>query len=136
MHKFPVRKWLAVVVGCRLSVVKTNSIIRLDAKDILSFLGRKLTGNFTGEAGGRCAKRKQGSRVRHWVEKNSIKMYRKTAVCLRVETVINNPRDFKILRQGTRDGVGMVGWFVMSKDVRNLPRYAEISKGTLVPFDR
>ena len=46
----------------------------------------------------------------------------------RVETVINNPRDFKILRQGTRDGVGMVGWFVMSKDVRNLPRYAEISK--------
>jgi len=104
------------------------AITRLDAKDILSFLGRKPAGNFKGDVGGRCAKRKQGSRVRHWVEKNSIKMYRKTAVCLRVETAINNPRDFKILRQGTRNGVGMVGWFVMSKNVRNLPRYAEISK--------
>ena len=59
---------------------------------------------------------------------DSIKMYDKCSV-LRVETTINNPREFKVF--GTvqhRDGTESDQWKPMGKSISNLYRYAEVSK--------
>ena len=47
-------------------------------------------------------------------------MYDKSGCILRVETVINNPREFKVWRGGVREGQMIKGWFPMAKGVANL----------------
>ena len=66
-------------------------------------------------------------RVKHWVKSNAIRMYNKQPTLLRIETVINRPYEFKVRRPGQRKGRCVVDWFMMSKNVRNLPRYVEVS---------
>jgi hypothetical protein len=55
-------------------------------------------------------------------------MYDKWSV-LRIETVINNPRDFKILRFMTdRRGRRRARWMRMGKGVKNLWRYLQVGE--------
>ena len=61
---------------------------------------------------------------------NWIKMYDKFGCILRVETVINNPREFKVWRGGVREGQMIKGWFPMAKGVANLHHYARLSGAT------
>ena len=100
----------------------------LGAEDVLTFLGRKLTGHFQGEVlTDSKKKRVPGARVKHRMKENMIKMYDKFGCVLRVETVINNPREFKVRRQGKRNGELVVDWFPMAKGVAHMPRYLEVS---------
>lgn len=103
-----------------------HSIQCLGTKDILTFLGKKFDGRFKGDQINSMKKRYPGARVKHWVKKNWMKMYNKFGSVLRVETVINDPYRFKILRHGKRKGDLIYGWFPMGKGVANLYRYAEI----------
>jgi hypothetical protein len=96
------------------------------AEDVLTFLGRKLNGNFQGEVMNSFKKRWPGARVKHRMKGNWIKMYDKHGCVLRIETVINHPYEFKIRRQGIRQGERVIGWFPMAKCVSNLYRYAEV----------
>lgn len=98
------------------------------AKDVLTFLGKKLTGCFKGDVMARFTKRWPGSRIKHWCKQNWIKMYNKHGMILRVETGINHPYDFMIRRRGVRHGKSVMGWFPMAKRISNLYRYAEISQ--------
>ena len=51
-------------------------------------------------------------------------MYDKLGLLLRVETVINQPGEFKVLRDCEhRDGTTTLGWFAMRKGVGNLRHY-------------
>ena len=104
-----------------------QATLRWAASDILGFLGRKLDVRFTGECRTDMKRRHQGTRIKHWVNANAIKMYNKLPTLLRIETVINRPYEFKVRRPGIRHGRQVVDWFRMSKHVRNLPRYAEVS---------
>ena len=104
-----------------------HATLRWAASDILGFLGKKLDGRFSGECRTETKHRHQGIRVKHWVNRNAIKMYNKQPPLLRVETVINRPYEFKVRRPGIRKGQPVVAWFQMSKNVRFLPRYAEVS---------
>ena len=104
-----------------------HATLRWGASDILGFLGRKLDGRFTGECRTNTKRRHEGIRIKHWVNRNAIKMYNKQPILLRIETVINRPYEFKVRRPGLRKGKPVVDWFRMSKHVRNLPRYAEVS---------
>jgi hypothetical protein len=61
------------------------------------------------------------------MKQNWIKMYDKHASVLRVETVINNPYEFKVRRTGTRRGQEVVGWFPLPKGIAHLFRFAEVS---------
>ena len=78
------------------------SAIYFSASDVMSFLGRKLTGHFQGEVVTDQREvevpgtRVPGRRVKHRMKLNWIKMYDKRTV-LRVETVINNPEEFRVL---------------------------------------
>ena len=64
-----------------------------------SSIGRKLRGNFEGEIvsdRSSWACRMEGSRIKHRVKENWLKMYDKAGLVLRVETVINNPEEFRV----------------------------------------
>lgn len=98
--------------------------------DVFTFLGRKPDPRFQGEAVSDYKDRPVGCRVKFKLKSNSIKMYDKSSV-LRVETTINDPRDFKTF--GTvrhRDGTESECWKPMGKSIANLYRYAEISRAS------
>jgi len=106
-----------------------HSFLCCNASDVMKFLGRKLTGNFKGEIVTDIKRRPEGVRIRHRMKKNSIKMYDKWSV-LRIETTINNPREFKLYREVLRKGEKVMRWVPMGKSVFNLYRYAEVSKAS------
>ena len=105
-----------------------HATLRFSAEDVLTFLGRTLTGNFQGEVLNDYKKRQPGARVKHRMKNNGIKMYDKHGRVLRVETVINRPGEFKVRREVTRKGERMMEWTPMRKGVGNLWRYGEVSR--------
>lgn len=100
------------------------------AEDVLKFLGRKPHGNYQGEVLSDYKKRWPGARVKHRAKGNWIKMYDKQGRVLRIETVINQPREFKVRREGIRKGRKLTDWFPLCKGVANLYRYAEICRAS------
>ena len=88
-----------------------HAVVDFSASDILTFLGRKLTENFLGEVLTDCKKKREpGARVKHRVKENWIKMrfsdfWGKCGLVLRVETVINSPREFRVRRKRIPDKI-------------------------------
>ena len=108
-----------------------HASLKFSAADILRFLGRRLHGRFDGEVITDCKKdRWPGARVRHHMKQNVLKMYDKFALILRIETVINNPREFKVRRRRIRHGQPRMVWCPMNKGVSNLYRYQQVAKAT------
>jgi hypothetical protein len=108
----------------------------LSAEDVLKFLGRKLTGCFQGEMRTHVArvrshdgKRFEGVRVKHTMKSNLLKMYNKSRCIVRVETVINDPTEFRVRRwQENKRGPRRLCWQPLRKGVAWLWRYAEVSR--------
>ena len=75
-------------------------------------------------------KREPGARVKHRVKDNWIKMYDKFGLVLRVETVINSPREFRVRRKRIRKGQPTMVWCPMNKGVANLPSYQRVCRAT------
>jgi len=100
-----------------------HALRAFSAHDVMRFLGRKLHPSYQGEVVTRLRERPEGRCVRHWAGRNSLKMYDKLTV-LRIETTINNPRDFKILKQTEDEETWR--WSPMGKGVSNLWHYREI----------
>jgi hypothetical protein len=99
------------------------------AEQVMTFLGRKYRGTFQGEIKTQWHRREPGAAVKHWMKRNAIKMYDKDGRVLRIETVINDPTEFRVHRaQQKQDGREEIGWFEMSKGIANLYRYAEVSQ--------
>lgn len=96
-------------------------------EDIYTFFGRNLHHKSTKEVTGNTKRFIQGFRVKHYLDRNSIKMYDKHTV-LRVETTINHPRAFKIYKEVQRKGKQTKAWVPMGKAVSNLYRYAQIAR--------
>jgi hypothetical protein len=96
-------------------------------KDILGFLGRKWDRRFDGEVHTHYEDdRWFGTRIKHRMKSNWLKMYAKFARILRVETVINSPKEFWVYRtQPHRDGTSSVGYYPMTKNVASLVDYQE-----------
>jgi hypothetical protein len=87
--------------------------------DVMRFLGSKiLNGNFKGEVVSDYKKRPEGIRVKHWVNRNSLKMYDKKGCILRVEPTINNTRDFKVFYSKERQ-----------LERKNKPKWRKMKKG-------
>ena len=99
----------------------------LSAEDVLRFLGRKLDGRFQGEVHSHVGRRVEGVRVKHQMKSNRLKMYDKAAVVLRIETIINDPREFRVRRR--KRGGKELAWQPLCKGVAWLWRYAEVSRG-------
>jgi hypothetical protein len=106
-----------------------HACLNLSAQDILSFLGRRLHPRFDGEVLTDCKKdRWPGARIKHRVKNNWLKMYDKFGQILRIETVINNPREFKVRRQRHRQGRRRMVWCPMNKGVANFYHYHQVAR--------
>jgi hypothetical protein len=99
------------------------------ADDVVRFLGLKCRPQ-TGDLETRHARRPEGRRIKHRIRQNWLKLYDKWSV-LRVETVINNPSDFRVLRFETdRRGRRSGRWMRMNKGIYNLWRHVQIGEAT------
>jgi len=109
----------------------SHSTLCFGAKEVMNFLGRKLHGKFEGEIvsdlSSLVCRRTGGSRIKHRVKENWLKMYDKAGLVLRVETVINNPEEFRVRKHVLRNGKRHTEWVSMRKGVAYLFRYREVS---------
>ena len=105
-----------------------HATLTFQAEDVMKFLGRKLHGAFQGEIVSDLKHRVEGARIKHRAKRNWIKMYDKHGRVLRVETVINQPREFKVRRTSTFRGRTRIRWTPMPKRVAFLDRTERISR--------
>jgi hypothetical protein len=68
-----------------------------------------------------------GRRVKHRMIGNWIKMYDKFGSVLRIETVINQPAEFRVRRRVRRKDKRVTEWVPMRKGVAWLFRYRDVS---------
>jgi hypothetical protein len=104
-----------------------HAALDLSSEDVLQFLGRKLHPSLAEVMTN--TRRADGWRVKHRLARNWIKVYNRVSV-LRVETTINNPREFRVLRvfedeRGRRER----RWCEMNKGVANMWRYFQVGIG-------
>jgi hypothetical protein len=106
-----------------------HAVLHFSAQDILAFLGRRLHPCFDGEVLTDCKKdRLPGARIKHRVKNNWLKMYDKFGQILRIETVINQPREFKVRRFRLRHGRRHMLWCPMNKGVANFYHYHAVAR--------
>jgi hypothetical protein len=104
-----------------------HAMFQFGSEEVMRFLQRRTDKRFAGEVSSDLQRRVEGIRVKHRVEENSIKMYDKQGSVLRIETTINNPRRFKVHRQGWRQGKAVMKWLPLRKGIADLRRRAELS---------
>lgn len=108
--------------------------LNFDSGDVMRFLGHKAVtaagphGRFVGEVVSDQKRRVEGTRIKHRINGNWIKMYDKQGSVLRVETVINQTRDMKVFRAKEEDEDGPKSWQRLRKGVADIHRRAEISQ--------
>jgi hypothetical protein len=107
-----------------------HATLNMSSTDVLRFLGRKLHANLQAEVTTDTKGRQEGWRVKHRLARNWVKVYDKVSV-LRVETTINNPREFRVLRVFTDEaGQSERRWTTMGKGVANVWRYYQVGIGS------
>jgi hypothetical protein len=105
-----------------------HALLHFSAKDILTYLGRRLHKRFDGEVLTDCKMdRLPGARIKHRMKNNWLKMYDKFGLILRVETVINQPREFKVRRSCLRKNRRQMLWCPMNKGVANFYAYRSVA---------
>lgn len=109
-------------------------LISAQSSTVMRFFGKSVRdGKFRGRAPDEVStdlrKRYEGMRLKHCVNRNSIKMYNKAGSILRLETTINSTREFKVFRHPNDDHSRPAAWQKMRKGVSDLHRRAQISDG-------
>lgn len=101
------------------------ALLTFSPKKIFQYLGRKWHERFDGEVQTWYkTEREPGACLKHYLKKNWLKMYDKLGLLVRVETVINQPGEFKVFRECQhRDGSTSKKWLGMCKGVGNLHHY-------------
>jgi hypothetical protein len=101
------------------------ALLTFTPKKVFCYLGRKWHERFDGEVQTHYKSvREPGACIKHFMKKNWLKMYDKLGLLLRVETVINQPGEFKVFRECRhRDGSTTKGWLAMCKGVGNIHHY-------------
>lgn len=105
-----------------------------DSGNVLRFLGRPVTSsgaphpNFEGEVLSDYRRREEGVRIKHRVNRNSMKMYDKQGSALRIESTITDARDIKTYRALEGKPKKSLAWRRMRKGVCDLRQRAEFSQ--------
>ncbi len=114
-----------------------TSFFTFSSEDIYSFFERNINyiHHFTsGDIISDLINMYQGYRIKFKINKNQVKMYDK-GNHLRIEVTINNPKDFKIMKEKEKiinQKFEIVKeWVPMGKSISNLYRYAQISKSII-----
>lgn len=103
--------------------------LNYSSTEILRFLGRSghLQGNYDWDVETEYKRFYEGLRIKHWVDKNSLKLYDHLNVG-RVELTINDVEFFKVYRASQADPDGPLDWRSMRRSVADLYRRAEVSQ--------
>ncbi len=115
-----------------------TAIHAVKVDNIATFLGRKLTGQYQGEAGTNFHTGIEGTRIKHRMDKVSIKMYDKHGIVLRIETTANDVSFFKHYRWVEhRDGTDEMKLAPMKKNIYSLPALVKKNRKRLqiLPHD-
>lgn len=104
-----------------------HAIENFSSEDVMRFLQRRSNILFKGEVVSDVRKRAEGTRIKHRIEENSIKMYDKQDYVLRIETTINNPRRFRVYRDTVRNGEKTKAWIPMRKGIADIYRRVKLS---------
>jgi hypothetical protein len=110
-----------------------HGIQNMHSADVMRFLGYAVkasgcvSGKFAGEVRTHLKCREEGTRLKYQVKTNSAKMYDKHGN-LRLETTLNNVREFKTYRTAEGDDEGEKHWLKMRKGVADIQRRAEVSQ--------
>lgn len=132
-------EWATDIMFCDASTLDSlypslihHAITTFSCPDVLSFLGRKpkVHHAFRGEVGSDYKNRAEGVRIKHRLNLNSIKAYNKEGSILRLETTINDTKDFKVFRtkEGQQDGEQQ--WRCLRKGIADLHRRAQVSRAS------
>lgn len=104
-----------------------TAVTAVKAEQVATFLGRKLHGNFEGEAGSRFETRIQGTCIKHHMGEVAIKMYDKGGLILRIETTVNDVSFFKHYRKVEhRDGSSELKTAALKKSIYSLPALLDL----------
>jgi hypothetical protein len=104
-----------------------HAVMHMGAEQVMRYMGR------TGRVGIHDAvvtdrrRRSEGVRVKHWLNKNSLKMYDRGSV-LRDEATINEPKDFRVWRRAENKPQSKHQWRVLRRSVEDFGRRAEVSR--------
>ena len=105
-----------------------HAIENFSSEEVIRFLQRRTNIRFKGEVISDIRKRDEGTRIKHRIEENSIKMYDKQGYVLRIETTIDNPRRFKVYRNAVRYGKKTKAWIPMRKGIADIWRRIELCR--------
>ncbi len=109
----------------------STAIHTVKPENIATFLGHKLNGNYQDEMGNNYNIRIEGSRIKHTMGQNSIKMYDKFGKILRIETTTNNISFFKHYRPVEhRDGTTTNEQAGLKKNIYSLFPLMQILKSS------
>ena len=99
-----------------------------DSPSVMRYFGRRrLGGLYPNEIVSDYRRRYEGIRVKHFKNRNSIKMYNKSGSILRIETTISNTRDFKVFRHPDDNKNRPASCQKMRKGVSDLYRRCQTS---------
>lgn len=104
-----------------------HGILNLGCEQVMRFLGKQLNGCFGGEVVSDLRRGPEGVRLKHWVNRNSIKLYNCLNV-LRPETTIHDAEDLKVYRTPETRPDAPKAWYPLRRGVADLYRRAQISR--------
>jgi hypothetical protein len=105
-----------------------HSFLNYASMDVLRFLGRsRLHAGSGADIHSDVEAFEDSVRLKHWVNGNSLKLYDHGNL-LRVETTINNPKEFRSYRAAVGDPEGEKDWRVLQRGVADTHRRAEVSQ--------
>lgn len=111
-----------------------HAMDNLSSADVMRFLQQRLTqsgkihGRFQGEIVSDCKTRQEGTRVKHRLGNNSVKMYDKFGTVLRIETTIHEAEGLKVYRPKESDPEKKLAWQPLRRSVADLYRRCELSR--------
>jgi hypothetical protein len=104
-----------------------HSVMHLGSEQVLRFMGRPRGAHTTDDVKTDQRRGPDGVRVKHWLNRNSQKLYDKGSV-LRTETTINEPKDFRVWRAAENRPKTKKQWRPLRRTVADLHRRAEVSR--------
>lgn len=104
-----------------------HAVMSFGSEQVLRFMGRPRGAHTSDQVQTDRRRGPDGVRVKHWLNKNSLKAYDKGSV-LRGEATINEPKDFRTWRGPENNPAGKNQWRILRRSVADLHRRAQVSQ--------
>ena len=106
-----------------------QAFLSYDSVDVLRFLGGsgRLTKNSSAEVESDVQGWFEGRRIKHWVDKNSLKLYNHYNI-LRAETTINHADKIRVFRKSQNDPKWPAMWRPLRRSVVDMPLRAQVGQ--------